>query len=250
MSQETFAERELRIARRKQDKINRKLAKQAVTPQADGTEVIHSKESRMKVRRWSFQADVELVMPKPVAKPAEGGMADPDPQPEKPEFITLPMRTLKLDGVSYCSARDVKEDIRRHEAYLRANGPLFRNARIAVRAIPHETVSNETLRQLEGYRDMAAILDKALDMAIEEAGEVVVGKIVGTQFVEKAATEANGDVPAKPAVGRRELKEDFYKRALSVLTPKPVEPEAVPAAEPEEEKQPFVPEIVLKENEL
>jgi len=194
--------------------------------QADGTEVLKSKESKRKNRRWEFEADVEITLPAKNDKPA----------------IVLPKRTVKLEAVSYCTVKEVREDIIRHELYLRTSVPLFKDAKIRVRALPKETISNTTLRQLEGYRDMSAILDKALDMAIEEAGEVVLGKVVGSQFVEKPATEANGDVPAKPATTRRDLKEDFYKRALANLTPKKPEPEAVP--EPEEEKKPFCPEIV------
>lgn len=104
---------------------------------------------------------------------------------------------------------------------------------------------------------MAAILDKALGMAISEASDVVVGKSIGGQFCEKAALPAEGDKPAVKAVTAVDLKEAFYKRALEELKPKEVShetngqnqagvvsPLAIPTTETEENKPAFVPEIV------
>ena len=161
MPQETIEEKATRVEKRKQDKANRKLNKQAV-PAGDGTQVIHSKEAKQKTRRWTFEADIQLYRP---GKKNEAG--------EEVAPFYIPMRTLKLEAVSYCNAKQVKDDCKVHESYLRAQ-PLFQQAQIVVRAIPKETISPETLRQLEGYRDMAAILDKALEIAIEDSLRAII----------------------------------------------------------------------------
>ncbi len=180
----------------KNNKLTRKRSapKQLVAVQQDGTEVLHDKASRSKQRRWSFLADV--------------AMAD------------LPVRTLKLSAISYGSVRDVRVDCKQHELYLKASNKMFETAKVRVRAVPHETISQETMRQIIGYRDMAAILDRALDRAILEAADVVLGKSVGSQFIEMPAREADGDKPAVLAVTLRDIKESFYRRALEELTPK------------------------------
>lgn len=247
---ETLAQKDERIQRRHNNKLSRKIARQAVTPQADGTEVLHSKEARQKIRRWTFEADMVLTLPAP--KDADGSPKLDEKTGEPLQEMTLPMRTMRLEAVSYCTAKEVRHDVTRHEAYLRASAPMFQTARIQVRAVPHETISNNTLRQLEGYRDMAAILDKALGIAIDEAADVVVGKSVGSQFVEKPAVLADGDKPAVKAVSKVDIKEDFYRRALNELKPKENsndEPTGTPQQASaqiadSEEKHDFVPEIV------
>lgn len=227
------------------NKLSRKRALKHAefVKQQDGTEVLKTKESRAKVRRWTFLADVAMVIP---AAKKEGEESTPEP-------TVLPMRTLKLDSVSYSTAREVQQDCVQHELYLRSTNPMFANAILKVRAIPHETVSNTTIRQLSGYRDMSAILDKALGMAIEEAENVVLGRSLGPQFVQMAATEAFGDIPAKPAVTIASIKEDFYKRALDFLKKQSneqadsvlVEGQSTEeVTEVGEEHKPFVPEIV------
>jgi len=258
MPQETLTQKAERVQRRRNNKISRRLAKQAVTPQADGTEVLHSHEARQKNRRWTFTADIVMTLPAPKNEDGSPKLDEKSGQPF--QEVTLPMRTVRLEAVSYCTTKEVKGDVTRHETYLRMSAPMFRTAKIVVHAVPHETVSNETMRQLEGYRDMAAILDKALGMAIDEAADVVLGKTVGGQFIEKDALPAEGDKPSVKAVTKTDLKEDFYKRALAELKPKekPDENELVGKSEANpapqsviaitdaeaEEKHDFVPEIV------
>jgi hypothetical protein len=214
----------------------------------DGTEVLKSKESKAKSRRWTFEADVTITMPPP--KNEDGTTKKDEATGKDLPPVTLPQRTLRLEGTSYCTVREVKDDLVQHEARLRQNGQMFKLAKINVRAIPHETVSNETLRQLEGYRDMSMILDRALGLAIEEAASVVLGKALGSQFVEKAAVEKTDDNPGSPAVTNQTIKEDFYRRALVLLSPRepakeaPAEGAIVLTDAAKEEKKPFVPEIV------
>lgn len=234
----------------KNNKLTRKRAerlakKQVVTQQLDGTEVLHSKESKQKNRRWTFEADV--IMTVPGQKNEETG--------EVSEPVVLPMRTMKMDSAAYCTVKEVKQDCASHEAYLRSMNGFMKTAQIHVRAIPHETVSNVTMRQLMGYRDMAGVLDRALELAITEAQDVVIGKTVGTQFTEVAANEESG-AAARTLSG---IKEDFYKRAMEILRPRAEEiskaqeassqsaiviTDAASAALDEEPRPAFVPEIV------
>lgn len=221
---------------KKNNKITRTRArrKQEVVVQHDGTEVLHTKESKQKDRRWSFEADVEFKLPVP-----EGTDA------------AVMKRTLQLESVSYGNAVDAREDAKRNEAYLRATNQLFANGTVKVRAIPHETISKTTLRQLTGYRDMSMILDKALGLALVEAESVALGKAVGSQFVTKdlvpgvEATDTQTAVPPVPARTINIIKEEFYRRASDILMEenKPIAEEQV-VNPTEEEKKPFVPEIV------
>lgn len=241
-----------KLTRKRAEKL---AAKQEFVKQLDGTEVLKTKESRAKKRRWSFEADIEIVFPAPKNKDGSPKLG------EDGEPIKAPMgmkRTMRLEPVSYSTAKEAIDDCKRHEMYLREANALFAKSNITVRAIPHETVSNETIRQLTGYRDMAMILDKALDMAIREAGEVVAGKAIGSQFVEMPAVPgmpAVGDAPAVadvPAKTVAIIKEEFYKRALDELKPKELTnvqgskgEEAVTLTDSEEgERKPFIPEIV------
>jgi hypothetical protein len=188
---------------KRNNKLSRRRAqpKQLVAVQQDGTEVIHSKESRAKTRRWSFEADVEIVVPE--SKDEETGVVTPGK--------TLPPRTMKLDGMSYTTAKNASLDCQHHEKSLRRISPMFANSLMRVRAIPHETISNATLTQLSGYRDMSMILDRALEIAIGEAADVVNGKSVGSQFVETPGSEG------VKAVLLADIKEQFYGRARKDL---------------------------------
>lgn len=200
----------------KNNKITRAEArKQSFVQVQDGTEVLHSKEARQKNRRWTFQADMKLIV---AAHKNETGKDIP--------MRVLPERTMNLDAVSYGSAKQARVDCANHEQYLRSVNPLFKDSIIKIRAIPHETVSGETLRQIEGYRDMSLILDRALQLSIEEAQQVVEGKAVGAQFMCAPAQEATGEVgtpnytPSRPERSVLSIKEEFYKRALEICKPK------------------------------
>ena len=200
--------------------INNKLSrakaqKQSFIQTKDGTEVLHTKEARQKNRRWTFQADVKLIV---AAHKNETGKDIP--------LRVLPERTMNLEAVSYGTAKQARADCVSHEQYLRTINPLFKDSILKIRAIPHETVSNETLKQLEGYRDMSVILDRALQLAIEEAQLVVEGKSVGAQFMCSPAQPAVGEpntvgyTPAHPERSTLSVKEEFYKRALDLIKPK------------------------------
>ena len=200
--------------------INNKLSrakaqKQSFVQTQDGTEVLHSKEARQKSRRWTFQADVKLIV-----------AAHKDQHGKDIPMRVLPERTLNLEAVSYGSAKQARADCSNHEQYLRMANPLFKDSILKIRAVPHETVSNETLRQIEGYRDMSLILDRALHMVIEEAQLVVEGKAVGSQFMCAPAQPAIGEPNTpeyKPALREKSvlsIKEEFYKRALELMKPK------------------------------
>ena len=200
--------------------INNKLSrakarKQSFVQTQDGTEVLHSKEARQKNRRWTFQADVKLII---AAHKNETGMDIP--------MRVLPERTMNIEAVSYGTAKQARADCVSHEQYLRTVNPLFKDSILKIRAIPHETVSNETLKQIEGYRDMSVILDRALQLSIEEAQLVVEGKSVGAQFMCTPAQDAIGEpgtsgyTPSHPEKSVLSIKEEFYKRALELIKPK------------------------------
>lgn len=226
----------------KNNKITRKRAErlsrnQQFVKQADGTEVLHSKEARAKNRRWSFEADVVINLP---AKQDEAGNDIP--------AQSLPMRTLRLGGISFGNTLAARNTCSEHEDQLRSQNEMFSRASIKVRAIPHETVSNETLNQLKGYRDMSMILDMALEIAVTDAAAIVSGFSVGSQFVQMPAVPSDGegkpDIPARTVIT---IKEEFYSRALKVLEVRADGPERdVPSDTEveEQEKEPFVPEIV------
>lgn len=182
----------------------------------DGTEVLRTKESKRKPRRWSFIADMEIEVP------AGKDDAGNDLPPLKSQ------RTVKLDAVSYGSVTEAREDLKVQEQYLRSLNPTFARAKIQVLAIPHETVSNTTMNQLSGYRDMSMILDKALGIAIEEAEQVVLGKSLGSQFVQSEALPETEGTPAKPAATLDSIKNSFYEKAKDRLRTES-EPLVVPA---------------------
>lgn len=181
------------------NKITRRKAqrKQEVIVQQDGTEVIHDRESRAKVRRWSFVADIQIHMPD--VKDEETGVTKPG--------AVLPPRTMKLDTLAYTTAHGASQECLLQTQQLRTVSPMFAKSDIKVRAIPHETISNTTLNQINGYRDMSILLDKALELAITDATDVVLGKSVGSQFVETPASEG------VKAVTLKDIKEKFYDRA-------------------------------------
>lgn len=205
------------------NKITRKRAAALAAKQSqiagkleDGTEVLKSKESRQKVRRWTFDAEVSFVIPQPknedgTTKVGEDGLIHGD--------VVMPPRRIRLEAISYCTAKEVTDDVKSHEASLHSTNQMFARAKIKVFAVPHETISNETLRQITGYRDMAMILDKALGLACIEAAQVVTGSAVGSQFIEAAAVEADAEknIEAKPARTLGVIKEDFYKRAINEI---------------------------------
>lgn len=228
----------------KNNKLTRKRAesKRTFVKQPDGTEVLRAKESRAKQRRWTFEADIEIVLP---------------PSEDKPEQ-RMPIRTMKLEGVSYGDTKVAREDVKRHELFLRAANKVFETSDIRVRAIPHETVSNETMRQLIGYRDMSAVLDKALDIAVREASDVALGTSLGAQFIERAGVAAEGDNPAIPERTVTSIKEEFYNRALKEFNTPEEQSNVVQSdssvilqdgqsktgQSESEERLPFIPEIV------
>lgn len=171
----------------KNNKITRKKHKKEFTTQSDGTEVLKSKESKQKQRRWTYEADVTLVM-----------AAHTNPEGVGVPARVLPQRTLKLEAISYGTAKDARQDCINHEQYLRTSNKMFEDSLIHVRALPKETVSNETIRQIQGYRDMSFILDKALELA--------------------CLSDGYKSIPAEHN-SIKEVKEMFYKRALELLKP-------------------------------
>lgn len=214
--------------------------KQKFVKTEDGTEVLKSKESRQKVRRWTFEADIQIVLP---AREAV------DDQPTVAEQV-MPMRTMKLNGLHYGTAKEARGAALEQQHALRGTNDMFKRAILRVRTIPHETVSEETMRQMLGYRDMAGLLDRALELAIVEAQDIVKGKSLGVRFVEADVVPAvieNGEVVKRgiPARVMRDLKEDFYAQAVREKTAElSGEPVSEPAVESEEERVPFEPEIV------
>lgn len=180
--------------------------KQEAIPLPDGTEVIKSKESRRKIRRWTYVADVQMVLPK---KNDDGTTGE----------VRLPIQRINLESVTYCDAKEAREEVKHQTESLRKVNPFFAKADIHVMAKPHETISMETYKQLNGYRDMAMILDKALELCIKEAQDIVAGHSLGAAFVEREAVAADPDkgIEAKPAITNITIKEGFYAEAVKLL---------------------------------
>lgn len=233
----------------KNNKLTRKRAlklasKQQFVKQIDGTEVLVTRESRAKVRRWSFEADVELVFPKPTNEDGSPKLDDNGNELPAPLGIS---RTMKLDTVSYSEAKAARSDCKTHELYLRSMNKMFETAKIRVRAIPHETVSNTTIKQLSGYRDMSMVLDRALGIAIDLVKEVAGGKSTGGEVATLDTSKA---------------KELVYKQALDAFKADNEKPNVVAEGEDvsktkptieltdadSEQRKEFVPEIVNPES--
>lgn len=199
--------------KKRNNKISRKRSEKALLKtqviEHDGTEVLVTKEARAKARRWTFEADITLTVPQPQA------------EDEPPKMVTMPMRTLKLQSIAYGSSETARADCKQQEEYLRSTNNLFATAKIKVRAIPHETVSNDTMRQLSGYRDMCLILDKALELCITQGG----------------LAEGEG------ARTLAEVKEGFYNRARNYFS-RSSDTEQTEIQLEESERKEFVPEIV------
>lgn len=201
----------------KNNKFTRaKASKQEFVKQLDGTEVLHTKEAKAKQRRWTFVADVKLVI-----------AAHVDSEGNNIPAKVLPVRTLRMDNILYGTASDARIQSMKNEEYLRSQNKMFADSVISIRAVPHETVSLETVRQLTGSHDLAMILDKALQMSIEEAQDVVAGKTVGAQFMCAPATDTTKEKTISS------IKEDFYRRALDTL--KPIQEEANVSDDSEEQ---------------
>lgn len=224
-------------------------AKQTFIQQTDGTEVLASKEARQKLRRWSFLADVKLVLPAP--KNEDG---TPKLNEDGSPMVMPPMQTrsIKLDSVSYADAKQVRQDCLNHKEYLHRTSPMFKNAEITVRALPHETVSHTTYKQLMGYRDMAAVLDRTLGIAITLIKDMSSGKSTGAEVV---------------ALDDQKAKELLYSQALNaykVDNAQATDNQSVESVEEspivrapgsieltdsgDEPKREFIPEIVLPES--
>lgn len=156
---------------------------------SDGTEVLKTKDSKAKLRRWSYQAHVRV----------------------KPD---LPTALLKLETMSYGSAKQARAECLAQAEALKQS-PALAASEIVVKAIPHETISIATLNQVNGFRDMASILDLALTTAIESAQRILSGDLIGAEFMETPETK-QGEVTI-PARTLSTIKEDFYRRALQQL---------------------------------
>lgn len=124
------------------NKISRKKKQQKMefVRQANGVETLKSKESRQKVRRWTF---VALV---------------------KQDGMTMPLSTAK---VSFGSYKEALEDAAEIAADLKTLEHLKEKDFIVVPK-PHETVSVETTGQLNGIRKMASLLDLALELCFSD----------------------------------------------------------------------------------
>jgi hypothetical protein len=228
------------------NKLTRAKKQHFVRP-SKGVEVLKTSESRAKTRRFTFEADCQIIVS---AHKNKDGLDIPS--------RVLPMRRLKLDAVSFATAKQAKQDCVDHEEFLRRSNPMMANSIIRVHAIPHETISLEALQQIQGYRDMSIVLDRALHLAIEEAQDVVSGKSVGSQFVCVPAQEAVGEpdtagyTPAHPERSLLSIKEEYYRRALDLVKPKE-QPngirEGIDTAQTEQNNTDLQPSIITSEED-
>jgi hypothetical protein len=106
---------------------------------------LKTKESRRKIRRWSFQAVLTT-----------------GPNETKP---------LRLEQVSFGTHKQALQLSKEIEQQLRTEVPMFKAADLKVLPIEHETISLVTLQQVKGYKDMSMILDLALELAIQGSTE-------------------------------------------------------------------------------
>lgn len=132
---------------------------------------LKTKDSRSKVRRWTFEAQVKTA-----------GM----------EMVQV----LKLDAMFYGNSKDMQSYALSKQNELRSMNKAFEDAEIKIISIPMETVSAETIAQINHGQSMFIYLDKALELAIQDLHP----------------GEMNLDFPA--------IKEELFKRALDVLKPR------------------------------
>lgn len=133
--------------------------------------ILKTRDSRTKVRRWTFEAQVKT--------------ADMDI-----------VQTLKLDSMFYGNSKDMQEHALSQQHALRSANKAFEDAEIKIVAIPQETVSAETIAQINHGQSMFIYLDKALELAIQDLH------------------------PGEMNLDFRALKEHLFKRALDVLKPR------------------------------
>lgn len=102
---------------------------------------VKSKESRQKLRRWTFEADIQVA--------------------------TMPTATrVKLNSVMFGVAGDSIAQMIREENAIRSSNPTLKEAKISIIPVPHETISQETMDQFNRSHNMFTVLDKALELCI------------------------------------------------------------------------------------
>lgn len=113
----------------------------------DGTEVLRTSAARIKLRRWTFEADVSV-------------------QAENDDMMH-PQR-LTMTEVIYGTAKEARAEIPKLVEALRTASGMFDGAKIKMKCLPHETVSVETISQLNKSQNMSMVLDKALEFVLLE----------------------------------------------------------------------------------
>lgn len=123
-------------------KSKNKIKNPEFVRQANGVEVLKSKESRQKQRRWTFIAEVTV----PGAEIAQ-----------------------RLDTTTVCFGNSATAHLDAEEIKQQLLGlKHLENATVQVIPVPHETVSLKTIAQIEGNHQMAMVLDYALELCFDD----------------------------------------------------------------------------------
>jgi hypothetical protein len=191
---------------------------------------IKSRESRRKLRRWSF---IAIVTHPPVDKEGKPvmivnektGESSPAPTPDPvtrvqrgrkvKDIFNGPMFELRsitvgASGDANNAALSIQREMR--EQLLKDNA----GAKVVVVPVPHETVSPAMLQQVQGLKDHNDILQLAFELAVRE-----------TLDPEITADMENYDQSVK------ESKDKFYKQAMDRLRPPKTQEERLAELESE-----------------
>lgn len=151
------------------NKLSRKRAEQrpALT---DGTQVLKTAESRVKIRRWTFEAEVRTVLREPEV---EAAIMTLGPLPR----VLGPVHRLRLESVVFGTAQEARTEIPHQVSLMRGANQMMEKANIRVIAVPHETVSQEVVSQLNRSQNMNILLDKAYEIAVNLIRDGYDGKL-------------------------------------------------------------------------
>lgn len=182
------------------------------------THRLKTKTSRRKLRRWSYTAVVTQPPTDKDGKPIvneKTGLPEPAPTPvvrvqrgrKTKDLINGP--TFDLRSITLGSAADanstaieIQRDMR---AEIEKTNP---GAKVIVFPVPHETVSDAMLNQMQGLKDHNDILSLAFELASEDA----------LKHRHPIASHLTWSEEEK-AQKLKEAKDDYYKQAIDTLRP-------------------------------
>jgi hypothetical protein len=172
------------------------------------THILKTKASRRKGRRWTFIAVVTQIPKDAEGKNLEGQEA-PEPvvykQRGRKSKAVFNGPIFRLNSVTMGNSESARADaVSIEESMSNEIHKVSPGNKVKVMPVPHETVSEDTINQLQGMKDFSDILGLAFDKAVRE--------LVDTSFVSGAGEDYE--------LTLRKEKERIYTASVNELRPR------------------------------